>query len=226
MEKKSYSLGQHKATLYISEDEDRPFIVLNNYSGDGDSVVKALKEIQAPACNLLVVSNLNWDDDMTPWPCPPISSGDNPCMGKADAYLKILISEILPKGKSMIRGIPSFIGIAGYSLAGLFALYTMYNCDVFERVACVSGSLWYPDFAEYVSKNEFNRRPDIIYMSLGDKEAHTKNPYLCTVMEQSERIVEQYKKQGLMAEWEINPGNHFTKPALRTAKGISAIAKY
>lgn len=37
-----------------------------------------------------------------------------------------------------------FIGIAGYSLAGLFALYALYKTDVFTRVASMSGSLWFP----------------------------------------------------------------------------------
>ena len=76
-----------------------------------------------------------------------------------------------------------FTGIAGYSLGGLFALYAAYHCDEFRRVASMSGSLWFPDFREYVLSHDFANRPDRIYLSLGDKEAKTRNPVLKTVQE-------------------------------------------
>ena len=53
--------------------------------------------------------------------------------------MKLLIDEILPKAKELMEGEPKFTGIAGYSLAGLFAVYAMYKTDVFDRVASMSG---------------------------------------------------------------------------------------
>ena len=44
--------------------------------------------------------------------------------------------------------------IAGYSLAGLFALWAAWNSGYFRRVASVSGSLWYPGFTDYIRNNE------------------------------------------------------------------------
>ena len=49
-----------------------------------------------------------------------------------------------PWATERIHGKASFIGIAGYSLAGLFALYALYKTDAFTRVASMSGSLWFP----------------------------------------------------------------------------------
>ena len=79
----------------------------------------------------------------------PAHSSDAPCTGGADEYLKVLLEEILPGVLSRISGSPVFLGIAGYSHAGLFALYSMYHTDRFDRVASMSGSLWFPDFKEY-----------------------------------------------------------------------------
>lgn len=68
----------------------------------------------------------------------------------ADGYLRLLINQIIPKAESLLQGTPAWRGIAGYSLAGLFALYSIYQTDAFSRVASVSGSLWFPGIKEYV----------------------------------------------------------------------------
>ena len=144
MEKTTFTCGGKKAALYSGEQPAAPLIILNNYSSDGKSVVSAMQEIDTPDCNLLVVGDLNWGHDMTPWYCPPLSPTDTPCTGGANEYLALLLTEILPTAEERIHGTPSFIGIAGYSLAGLFALYSAYRCDAFDRVASMSGSLWFP----------------------------------------------------------------------------------
>lgn len=223
MEKTSFACGGKKATLYGSEQPAAPLIILNNYSSDGESVVSAMQEIDTPDSNLLVVGDLNWDHDMTPWYCPPLSKNDTPCTGGADEYLDLLLTEILPKAEELISGTPSFIGIAGYSLAGLFALYASYQCDAFDRVASMSGSLWFPDFKEYALTHEMRKRPAKLYLSLGNREAHTRNSVLMTVQRNTEELVDHYKSFGLAVTWELNPGNHFKDAALRSAKGIKAI---
>lgn len=222
-EKHSFFVGSRQATLYMSEAANQPLMVLNSYSGDGSSVVRAMEEIGTPDCSLLVVGNLQWDHDMTPWYCPPITDNDTPCTGGADDYLNLLLTGILPKAKTMIRGTAPYMGIAGYSLAGLFALYALYRCDAFDRAASMSGSLWFPDFREYIMKHEPRKRPKKLYISLGDKEADTGNPYLKTVRKNSEAIADYFKRLGLNVTWELNPGNHFRDAALRSAKGIKAI---
>ena len=223
MEKISFACGGKRAALYGSEQSAAPLIILNNYAGDGESVVSAMQEIDAPNCNLLVVGELNWDHDMAPWYCPPLSKNDTPCTGGADAYLDLLLTEILPTAEERIHGTPSFIGIAGYSLAGLFALYASYQCDAFDRVASVSGSLWFPDFKEYALTHEMRKRPEKLYLSLGDREARTRNSVLMTVQRNTEELAEHYRRLGLDVTWELNPGNHFKDAALRSAKGIKAI---
>ena len=223
MDIKKYTAEEREATLYMADSKDRPLVILNNYSGDGSSVMKALKEMGCPDFNLLCIGNLKWNHDMTPWYCPPLSPEDTPCTGGADDYLQLLVSEILPEAKKLVKGIPSHISLAGYSLGGLFALYACYNCDAFERMASMSGSLWFPDFRDYVFNHSMKRIPDKIYLSLGDTEARTKNPTLKMVQNNTEEIFGHYRNLGLDVVWEMNPGNHFKDAALRSAKGIMAI---
>ena len=218
-----FNIEGKEVTLYHSKGTDRPLIILNNYAGDGRSVMKAAMEMDSKDFNLLCVGNLKWDHDMTPWYCPPITPQDTPCTGGADDYLRLLLEQIVPAALNRVSGSPAHISLAGYSLAGLFALYAMYRTDRFDRVASMSGSLWFPDFKEYVYSNEMKKRPEKIYVSLGDREAKTKNGYLRTVQENTECIVEHYQDKGLDVTWELNPGNHFKDAALRSAKGILAI---
>ena len=160
---------------------------------------------------------------MTPWYCPPLTEKDTPCTGGANDYLNLLLTEIMPRAMQHIEGTPSFTGIAGYSLAGLFAVYATFQCDVFDRVASISGSLWFPDFREYVLSHQMKKHPEKMYFSLGDKEAKTKNSFLKAVQGNTEEIAEHCKQLGIDVAWELNPGNHFKDAALRSAKGIKAI---
>ena len=218
-----FTVEGREATLYRADGWDMPLVVLNNFSGDGKSVLDELKKLEVCDFNLLSIGNLKWDHDMSPWYCPPISPQDTPCTGGADEYLKLLISEIIPVALEKVNGKPAHISIAGYSLAGLFALYAMYQCDVFDKVASISGSLWFPDFKEYCMDHEMKRMPDKVYLSLGDKEAKTGNGFLKTVQENTEAIVAHYRELGMDVTWELNPGNHFKAAAHRSAKGILAI---
>jgi predicted alpha/beta superfamily hydrolase len=122
-----------------------------------------------------------------------------------------------------IEGTPSFTGIAGYSLAGLFALYATYRCEVFDRVASMSGSLWFPNFRDNILSHQMKKQPEKMYFSLGDKEAKTRNRLLKAVQSNTEEIVKHYEQLGINVTWELNPGNHFRDAALRSAKGIKAI---
>ena len=223
MKTETFKAEGKEAALYHSKGSGSPLIILNNYDGDGRSVIEAVQKTGSKDLNLLCVGNLDWDHDMAPWDCPPTSPKAAPCTGGADEYLKLLLEEIIPEALQRVDGTPAHISIAGYSLAGLFALYALYRTDVFERAASMSGSLWFPGFQEYVFTHEMKRRPEKLYLSLGDKEAKTKNPYLQTVQENTESIAGHFREAGLDVTFEMNPGNHFRDAELRSAKGILAI---
>ena len=219
--KNSFTIAGKSITLYSASQKDSPLVVFNTHSGDGEEIMREMRRITDTDISLLVVSNLNWNYDMTPWNCPSLDA-DAPT-GGADEYLHLLITQIMPSVKKFVTGEPAFTCIAGYSLAGLFALYTLYKCDVFDRAASMSGSLWFPNFAEFVTKQNMLRKPDHIYISLGDKEAKTRHPLMKTVRDKTEFIAEHYRKSGIDVAFEMNPGNHFRDVPLRCAKGIASI---
>ena len=207
--------------VYPSAAPNRPIIYLNTYQKDDGKVRQSLSH--APDHTLVVISGLAWDHDMAPWDIPPISKNDTPCTGGADDYLELLTHEIIPRAEGLVEGTVLWRGLAGYSLAGLFALYAIYRTDLFSRIASMSGSLWFPDFQEYAFSHEMKRIPDRLYLSLGDQECRTRNPYLKTVQERTEAIHAFCRQKGIETVYQLNPGNHFQNGIQRTAAGIEWI---
>ena len=131
-----------------------------------------------------------------------------------------MTEQIIPMAEKQSSAAPQWRGIAGYSLAGLFALYAAYRTDAFSRVGSMSGSLWFPGIKEYITSHEPKRQPDCIYFSLGDKESKTRNPMIKNVRQNTEEICSFYKAKGITAVFQMNPGNHYDHAAERTAAGI------
>ena len=219
----SFAMGQKRIDVYPSTILGSPVIYLNTFSNAGNSVYKKLLALGCPDFSLVAISKLKWDHDMTPWCMGPISKHDTPCTGGADDYLRLLTETILPEVEKRLDGAIPWRGLAGYSLAGLFAVYAMYRTDVFSRFASISGSLWFPGINEYIQTHSFRRKPDCLYFSLGEKECRTKNPYLKCVRRNTEEIVSFFQTQEIDTSFELNSGNHFKDAAMRSAKGISWI---
>lgn len=207
-------------SIFRSDESEVPLIYLNTFSDEGQKIFKAAHAAGCPPFNLVAISNLNWNHDMSPWDSPPAFKNADPCTGGADDYLRILTEEIIPAAENEISAVPRWRGIAGYSLAGLFALYAMYKTDKFSRVGSMSGSLWFPGIKEYITSHELTRRPDCIYFSLGDRESRTRNPILKNVQQNTEAIHAFYHAKGIDTVFRLNAGNHYDHAAERTAKGI------
>lgn len=211
--------GKHIA-VFPGCKPDVPVIYLNTFFGEGQVVWKAAQILGCPPFSLVAISNLDWNHDMTPWNSPPAFKNGEPCTGGADDYLRILTEKIVPAVEKEILAAPRWRGIAGYSLAGLFALYSMYQTDMFSRVGSMSGSLWFPGMKEYIAAHKPKRRPDCLYLSLGNRESKTRNPILKTVQQNTEEMAAFYKADGIETVFQLNEGNHFDHAAERTAKGI------
>ena len=197
-----------------------PVIYLNTYSDKGQQVFDVAQAAGCPPFTLVTISNLDWNRDMAPWDSPAAFKKGEPFTGGADDYLRLLAEKIIPRAEKELAGPPAWRGVAGYSLAGLFALYAIYRTDVFSRVGSMSGSLWFPGFKEYIFSHEPKRRPDCIYFSLGDKEAKTRNPVLKSVQENTEEIQAFYQSKSIDTVFQLNPGNHFVQGIERTIAGI------
>ena len=179
-------------------------------------------EIGCANFTLAAIGGLNWNSDLSPWETPKIRN-NRYSFGGADEYISQLTGKIMPEILSKLPCTPEFTAVAGYSLAGLFALYAAYKTDVFSRIASVSGSLWFPGFTEFAQSHDFVKNPDCIYLSLGDAEAKTRDKNLAAVQKNTELIAGLYKSRGIETIFELNCGNHYTDTIGRTAKGIKKI---
>ena len=217
----TFKIENRKVTVYPSAVSDMPIIYLNTFSAEeADNVYQTLYDSDCPDFTLVVISGLEWNHDMVPWDIPPVFQNDAPYTGGADHYLQLMTDSIIPTAEKDIQGSIAWRGLAGYSLAGLFAVYSMYRTTLFSRVASMSGSLWFPDFKEYVFSHELVRKPEHLYFSLGNKECKTKNPYMKNVQANTEEIEKLYRQQGIDTVLCMNAGGHFKDTAKRTADGI------
>ena len=209
--------------IYGEKEALAPLVTVNTFEGAGHGVYSFLADLTDKKFALAVVSDVNWDAEMSPWKCAPVNKNEEPCTGGADKYIDTLTNKIIPDIKKDLSYEPKEIIIAGYSLAGLFSLYCLYKTDVFDSAVSASGSLWFPDFSSFCRKSDFCKTPKKVYFSLGDKEAQTKNPLLSTVYDKTSEIYSWYKDAGIDTMFELNPGNHFKDADLRLAKGIARV---
>ena len=119
---------------------------------------------------------------------------------------------------TLVRFLPV---IAGYSLAGLFALWAAWNSGYFRMVASVSGSLWYPGFADFTESHETAGKVEGVYLSLGDREDKGGSRIMRTVGESTARVERALREKGINTAYEMNNGGHFSDPEGRLAKGIA-----
>lgn len=214
----SFELGGRTVDVFPSALSGSPVVYLNTYSREGGQVYSSLSG--CPDFTLVAVSGLDWGRDMTPWDTPPVSPGGEAYTGGADAYLALLLGGIMPAAEKFVPGVPAWRGIAGYSLAGLFAVCSLYLTDVFSRAASVSGSLWYPGLMEFARSHSMRSRPERVYFSLGSKEGKTRNQAMRCVRQNTEELERSFAAHGIDTCFKLNPGGHFTDVIERTADGI------
>lgn len=169
--------------------------------------------------NMVVISGLNWESDLTPWKAPGLKTGE--FEGKATSFLSRLKEDIFVNLESSFRISRPERYICGISLSGLFALWASCKMDIFYGVASVSGSFWYDGFLDWISEN----RPyaDKFYFSLGEKEKDTKNPRLAGVDSATKHIYGLMNTIGADVRFEYNEGNHFGPLIERIEKALQGI---
>ena len=216
----TFTIDGKRISVFPGAKVGGPVIYLHTFSDEGQKVFAATQASDCPPFTLVAISDLDWNQDMVPWNSPPAFKNAEPCTGGADDYLHLLTEEIIPAAEKEINGVPRWRGIAGYSLAGLFALYAICRTALFSCVGSISGSLWFPGIKEYILSREAKRLPDCMYFSLGDQESKTKNPVLRSVRQNTEDIRAFYQAKGIDTVCQLNPGNHYDHAVERTAAGI------
>lgn len=162
-------------------------------------------------------SKRDWNADLSPWEAPAVF-GNEAFAGRAAETLGYVTDTLIPE---LAEGRDVKILIGGYSLAGFFSLWAAYQTDIFSGVCAASPSVWFPGWINYAEKHQI--QASRIYLSLGDKEEKTRNPVMRTVGENIRRQYEMLQADPGCTDCtlEMNQGNHFKEPDIRTAKGFA-----
>ncbi len=212
--------GDRRVCLYRMHEGSIPLVYSIDYHENGELILNACSSIGCAPFNLVTISGLQWNGELSPWPAGTVVSSHDGFTGGADEFLDLLTGDIVPSAERMLDAPPAWRCLTGYSLAGLFALYAAHKTPLFTRILSASGSMWYPRLTEWAQERAFASTVQGLYMSVGDKESTSRNAVLHTVGERTEGLAMMYAQRGINVKFELNPGNHFKNPPLRVAKGI------
>ena len=222
MKKNEMMICGKKCILYLNEDTEYILIqpVDENDISVLDNEVKYIEENTDRNFSLVAFKIEDWNSELTPWEMPLLRGKGNFGDGAAGTLefikndLILAVSEYINIENKEIKYI-----LGGYSLAGLFSLWSGYQTDIFEGIAAVSPSVWYKGWIEYVAAGK--PLSEKIYLSLGDTEEKTKHQILSKIgdnIRKQYEILEKSENVKTVLEW--NEGNHFQNPDIRTAKGF------
>lgn len=173
----------------------------------------------------IVVSD--WNRELSPWTAQAAFGGEDFGGGGA-LFQKWLIEEGVPSVLEFLQTDrqETRLQIGGYSMAGLFALWTFCETDLFQDIAACSGSFWYPGWMEY-ARTHTPQRESRIYLSLGKKEEKVHNAMLAKIGDCTRELYQMYTQtkevKEVTLEW--NNGNHFYHVEERICKAIQWLWK-
>ena len=233
MEKEKVLIANRTCTVYVatphsdkrSEKSEQPDFLLIQPIDEHDlelldNEVETMLSLSHKTFTLVAFEIKDWQIELTPWTAPA-AFGKIPFGDGADTTLTYIEDILIPKLEQMHlydKGTMRCL-LGGYSLAGFFALWAGYQRPVFDGIAAVSPSVWYPQWMEYAEMHKPST--SAVYLSLGDKEEKTKNPVMAQVGNCIRNQQELLRAQGINTILEWNPGNHFQHPDERTAKGFA-----
>jgi len=220
MAEAEFDFGGRKVKMYGSADKDAPVVYSVQFEECGQEMMSILSKNGSVNVNLVTVSSIRWDEELSPWKVGKVVSSRDNFTGEADSFLDALVKGIIPEVESSLGLRPSRRVLSGYSMAGLFSLYAAFRSDAFSSIVSASGSLWFPGIMDFVEKSEISASVKSAYFSLGDRESISKNKVLQTTEGVTREVSEILRKRGIRSVFELNKGNHFTETTLREAKGI------
>ena len=139
--------------------------------GIKENLSDGLKELSEKyGVSIVVIEDVNWNDDMTPWAAEGVFKKAKPFGGRATSFLDKLTNEIIPEIEKTLGMVDPERTIMGVSLSGLFAVWAGINTDTFTNIISISGSLWYDGFVEWMNEHAPSSQIKKVCMLLGEKE--------------------------------------------------------
>ncbi len=211
--------GSVQAAVYKNEPAGAVLYV----HADEEEAAALWRAVRPTGAALVCISGEDWNRDLTPWPAEKVFRQGEDFAGKAPEYLRFLRETLLPAAEAKLGFAPNFRCIAGYSLAGLFALYAAVETELFHGAAAVSGSLWYDGWLAHFKSRPLPESLKKVYLSVGDKEKKARNPRMATVEDCTRAVAEHLRSGDVSVRFELNPGGHFNEPDARLAKGVLSL---
>lgn len=190
----------------------------NHERGIFDSTVELIAKTTGVPFVLAAFQVFDWDLDLTPWHDDAINR--KPEVGtKTFDTLRYVTESLLPALEAEYGNLPVILG--GYSLGGLFALWSSSQTDRFAAIAAASPSLWIRDWLEFAQAHPIKTAK--VYLSLGDQEEHVKNRAIARVGDsvrgEYELLKAQLGEENCTLAW--NAGGHFQDGDKRQAAAFS-----
>lgn len=213
------NFGPYELTLYQWEAgnvENPPPLIVGHYLEDPDRLWQQLSKDDQHPCHLAAITGVS-ESEFLPYSCPEL--GERFSSAQGPKYYQTLTTTLIPILKAQLT-VPVAAApiIAGYSLAGLFALWAAAQADSpFEQVISCSGSLWYPGVLEALALPP-ERSLRSVYLSVGAKEKNS-GPKMFRKVERC--TCEAYERYQCAKTLVLNPGGHFTQVTERLYQGIA-----
>ena len=211
----------HELNLDIvtTESDDVCYVLLPERMKEAD--MTWLEEVvQKYPVNIVAISGMKWNDDLTPWKAPALNPKEEDFKGRAKNFLSSLLSDLFINTEQSLRLNHPKRHLIGISLSGLFALWASTETNKFNSVASISGSLWYDGFVEWFKEQELHA--DRYFLSLGNKEVKSKNERLASVESCTESILQIIQDKSKEVTFISDEGNHFEFFKERLEKAISS----
>lgn len=230
------ALGKRRLTVYqppsgkiAAENGSMAYLLAGeDFAANLPQIAEMLEPVfdrELPPFFLVLAPPLDWNVDFTPWPASRLPGREADFRGGAPEFLDFLVAEAQPAVRQAfgIRSVPERTALLGYSLGGLAAAFSLFTTGAFGRVGSLSGSLWYEGFLNYAESHPLCRTDVRVYLSLGKREEHTRNPVMAEVGEctrQMENLLCRRLAAPGQVRLEWNQGGHFHQVSERFVKAL------
>lgn len=229
MKENDYLCGMNKIDLnvngmsYRCYGDEQPKVVLiqmldeDEYDSFEEEVNRISTALEGHPIAMIGVEVNDWMADLSPWADKMLRIKDG--VAKADVTLSKLTDDLFPVLRQRFGNVPLILG--GYSLAGMFALWTARETSQISGVAAMSPSLWVEGWEPFAESHEIHAQ--VAYLSLGDREERARNKHMARVgdgvRQEHLRLTQVLGPDNTTLV--LNKGGHFDDPLGRTIDGFS-----
>lgn len=208
--------------ITTAEGSDSVCYVLLPEGAMNDMVKWAEKASSRFNTNVVLISGMDWNRDMSPWSADGVMKERKNFSGGASMYLRELADDFIPNVEQWLKLKAPKRYLLGISLSGLFAIWSLSRYNGFLGVGSISGSLWFDGFVEWSHRTPFfsNAR---IYLSLGVKEKNSPDRRIATVEGATKEIVSLLEGKGFDVTFEMVPGTHFSPAAPKFDRALEVL---